>query len=208
VAITPPGVADGAGALYVLGVLSPKTFALTFDDGPNASFTPLVLSVLARAHVLATFFEIGREAQALPDLTRAVVQAGNFVGNHTFSHPYLTGLDPGTFGFQVDRTTQILQGITGRAPRCLRPPYGATNGSIVARLAARGIQQQMWTVDPSDYKLPPPDAIVANVLANAHPGGVVILHDGGGDRSRTVAALPMIIDGLRATGYTLVPVCY
>lgn len=202
-----PGSSTSAGTALLLGYLTPKTFSLTFDDGPNPQFTQQVLNVLIAKQVLATFFEIGRQIEASPEITEAVARAGDIVGNHTYSHPFLTRVGPSQFNFELDRTTQLIAQVVGRAPRCVRPPSGDTNPSVAARIAQRGFKQQLWTVDPSDYRRPPPGAIVANVLANAAPGGVVVMHDGGGDRSNTVAALPAIIDGLRAAGFTLVPAC-
>jgi peptidoglycan/xylan/chitin deacetylase (PgdA/CDA1 family) len=196
-----------AGAAYLLGLLSPKVFHLTFDDGPSP-YTPQVLAILRQYNVLATFFEIGIEEQTYPAYTTAVAEAGDFVGNHTLTHPYLTSLSAGSLAYQLDRQSQITGQLTGRLPSCVRPPYGATNGSVLGAIQGRGMQQQLWTVDPSDYRLPPPGAIIANVLANARPGGVLLMHDGGGDRSRTVAALPTIIESLRAQGYFLAPICY
>ena len=203
-----PGTSVSAGAALLLGLYSAKTFALTFDDGPNPQFTPQLLDLFVRKHVLATFFEIGRQVEALPQFSAAVAAAGDVVGNHTFNHPMMTSLSDAALNAEMDRTSQAIQQATGRLPRCFRPPYGATNGSIASRMAAKGMAQQMWTVDPSDYRRPPSAQIVANVLANAAPGGVVILHDGGGDRSQTVIAVSQIIDGLRARGFTLVPVCW
>ena len=208
VALLRPGAASSGGAMLILGLLSAKTFSLTFDDGPNPAYTPQVLAVLAREHALATFFEVGIMAERYPDVARQVASAGDVIGNHSYSHADLTTVDPATFAFQVDRTQQVLGGLTGRAPRCLRPPYGGTNASVRSRLADRGLHQQMWTDDPSDFRLPDPDVLTARVLAGARPGGNVILHDGGGNRARTVAALPMIIEGLRAMGYTITPLCY
>ncbi|MHB8464592.1 MAG: polysaccharide deacetylase family protein [Acidimicrobiales bacterium] len=202
-----PGTATSAGTALELGLYSARTFSLTFDDGPNAQFTPQVFAILQAKHVLATFFEIGWEVEAYPQITAAIAAAGDIVGNHTFSHPFLTSLGRGAFDFQIDRTTQLIWQATGRAPRCARPPYGATNAAIVSWLAAKGLAHVMWTVDTSDYRRPPSGQIVANVLANAAPGGIVLMHDGGGDRSNTVAAVADIIDGLRGMGYTLVPVC-
>jgi peptidoglycan/xylan/chitin deacetylase (PgdA/CDA1 family) len=166
------------------------------------------LAVLQQKHVLATFFEIGRLVETNPALTAALAAAGDVIGNHTYNHAYLTTLTPSAFDSELDRTSQVIAQVAGRAPRCLRPPYGATNSSVQARLTARGLAQQMWTVDPSDYKVPPVSQLVTAVVGSAAPGGVVILHDGGGDRSHTVAAVSQIIDGLRAAGFTLVPVCW
>jgi len=209
VGITVPGTSTSGGILALLGLVpSRPRVALTFDDGPNANGnTVQVLDVLRRHGVNATFFEVGANVAARPDLTRAVVADGNTVQNHTYHHPHLTRIGADAVGWEIDATNQAIQSATGRSPTCVRPPYGDTNATVQRVIASRGMTQQWWTVDTSDYLDPPAPAIVSRVLGGVRPGGVVLLHDGGGDRSQTVAALPAIIGGLIAAGYELVPVC-
>ena len=108
---------------------------------------------------------------------------------------------------EVDRTSRLLQGVTGHPAGCLRPPYGQSDPAVAAQLRARGLAELYWDVDPSDYLRPGAVVIARRVLAALHPGAIVIMHDGGGNRSQTVAALPAIIRGIRAAGYQIVPVC-
>jgi peptidoglycan/xylan/chitin deacetylase (PgdA/CDA1 family) len=186
----------------------PLQAALTFDDGPNATYTPQILSVLAAYGVPATFFTVGYEGAARPDLLRAEAAAGNAVEDHTWSHPDLTKLPASEVASQLALTADVIQQATGVRPTCFRPPYEATNSTVASIAGSLGLRQTLWNVDPADWKRPGVSAIVANVLANAHGRGVVVLmHDGGGDRSQTVAALPLIITGLRNQGYQFVQPC-
>ncbi|MGH2719604.1 MAG: polysaccharide deacetylase family protein [Actinomycetota bacterium] len=184
-----------------------KVIALTFDDGPDPTWTPQILSVLAQAGVTATFFMIGWEAAADPALVEQVVAAGNGVGNHTWNHLDLTQLSPAAFSAQVDRTTQLLDSLTGRPVTCLRPPQGDINATVEAELASRGLTAVLWNDDTRDWTRPGTAAIIHAALSEAKPGGIIEMHDGGGDRSETVQALPAIIAGLRAQGYQFVPLC-
>jgi peptidoglycan/xylan/chitin deacetylase (PgdA/CDA1 family) len=192
------------GSLYPAG---DKVAALTFDDGPNPTFTPQILQVLTQYQAPATFQIVGYEGAARPDLLKAEASDGMSLTNHTWDHAGLTTLNPAQFAGEVDATTNLIQSTTGQVVKCVRPPYGYTNGSVVAQLAQRGLGELLWDIDPSDYTTPGAGVITSRVLAALHPGAIVILHDGGGDRSQTVAALPAIITGMRAAGYALVPVC-
>ena len=182
-----------------------RVVALTFDDGPDPTWTPQVLDVLASRGVTATFFMVGRSAAAHPDLVRRVAAAGHAIGGHTWDHADLTRTRD--FDGQVDRANDLLASLTGRPVTCVRPPYGASNASVVQRLADRGLTTALWSVDPQDFRRPGAATIAQRALAGLRPGAVILIHDGGGDRSQTVAALPQIIDGVRAAGYRIVPVC-
>lgn len=181
--------------------------ALTFDDGPNPRFTAQILDVLRRFAVPGTFFQIGASAAAYPDLTRAVAAEGHAVANHTWSHRDLRSVPESQYGHQIGDTGRLLQSLTGQDIVCTRPPGGAVNGAVVARLAARRQATVMWSADSQDWRRPGVAAIVRNAVAGVGPGSIILLHDGGGDRSQTVAAPPQIIQTIRARGLTLVPVC-
>jgi peptidoglycan-N-acetylglucosamine deacetylase len=192
-----PGGASTAGQ---------RVIALTFDDGPGP-YTPQVLSVLQQFHVPATFFEIGEEVAAYPQYTKLVSQAGYPVEDHTWSHPDLTTIPVSQFSTQIDQTQNEIRSITGNTPTCVRPPYDSWNATVLDQIAGRGLTTMSYSVDPRDWALPGVSAIVANVVGAAFPGAVVDMHDGGGNRSETVAALPQIITELRARGYTFVSIC-
>lgn len=189
----------------------PMQVALTFDDGPDPNWTQPILDVLARYGVPATFFVLGSSAQRHPGLVNAMVAGGHSVQNHTWGHPYLTGLpDDGVRG-QLSGTSDVVAEITGNRPICWRPPYGATDARVDQLAAGLGMNKVMWNVAPNDYLNPPPQSIIDNVMgrAGALAGGpmVVVLHDGGGVRSSTLASLPGMIESLTAGGFTFVSLC-
>jgi peptidoglycan/xylan/chitin deacetylase (PgdA/CDA1 family) len=186
--------------------LGQRVIALTFDDGPGP-YTPQVLSVLERYGVPATFFEVGDEVVQYPQYTRTLAAAGYPVEDHTWSHPDLATIPISQFPFQIDQTQNEIRSITGQTPVCVRPPYDAWNSTVLAQVAQRGLTTMSYSIDPRDWTLPGTANIVAGVVNAAFPGAVVGLHDGGGPRDETVAALPQIISQLRAQGYTFVSIC-
>ncbi|GAA2008611.1 polysaccharide deacetylase family protein [Catenulispora subtropica] len=177
-----------------------KVVYITFDDGPSP-YTAQILKVLSRYGVHATFFEVGEMVAARPSLTSQVYRQGNSVQNHTWSHPDLRKLTAAQIAYQVAATDRQIRAHTGYRPCCLRPPYGAVNATVRARAATFGKKLALWTVDPRDWSRPGAAAIEARVLSQVRPGSVVLLHDGGGDRSQTVAALGDILRTLKARGY-------
>ena len=183
-----------------------KVIALTFDDGPGP-FTPAVLSVLEQYHVPASFFEIGDEVARYPQYARMVAAAGYPVEDHTWSHPDLTTLPASGVAAQIDMTQAEIQAVTGTTPQCVRPPYDAWNAAVLNQVAVRGLTTMSYSIDPKDWTLPGVQAIVSRVVGAAFPGAVVDMHDAGGDRSQTVAALPQIISELRGMGYSFVSIC-
>ena len=182
-----------------------KIVALTFDDGPSI-YTPRILAVLAALHVPATFFVIGRQVSGFAAVLRAAAAAGNEIGNHTFNHPDLRYLSSGAIGSEVQQTQDAVRAAAGVTPLWLRPPDGDVDAHVVQTAAALGLRTVLWNVDPRDWSLPGVDTIIARVLAQAHPGSVILMHDGGGDRSETVAALPTIIRTLQSDGYQFLTV--
>jgi peptidoglycan/xylan/chitin deacetylase (PgdA/CDA1 family) len=192
-----PGGASTAGE---------RVIALTFDDGPGP-YTPQVLSVLQQYHVPATFFEIGEHAAQYPQYTRLLSAAGDPVQDHTWSHPDLSTIAVSQFPYQIDQTQQEIYSLTGIQPTCVRPPYNAWNATVLQQLAQRGLTTMSYSIDPRDWSLPGTAVIVQRVVSAAFPGGVVDLHDSGGPRDQTVAALPQIIQQLKGRGYTFVPIC-
>ena len=183
-----------------------RVIALTFDDGPGP-YTPQVLSVLEAYHVPATFFEIGENVAEYPQYTQLVARAGYPVEDHTWNHPDLATLPPTQVAAEIDRTQSELRSLTGQTPACVRPPYDAWNQTVLDEIAQRGLTTMSYSIDPRDWSLPGVTAIVDGVVGAAFPGAVVDLHDGGGNRSETVAALPQIITSLRAEGYGFVSIC-
>jgi peptidoglycan-N-acetylglucosamine deacetylase len=183
-----------------------KEIALTFDDGPGP-YTPQVLAVLEQYHVPATFFEIGEMVADYPQYSREVVTAGYPVEDHTWSHPNLTDIPAPQVEYQIDKTQEEIRSVTGVTPECLRPPYDAWDAGVLDQIGKDGLTAMSYSVDSRDWTLPGVQAIVANVVNAAFPGAVVDLHDGGGPRYETVEALPQVIDGLRARGYSFMAIC-
>ncbi len=180
--------------------------ALTFDDGPHPVFTPLVLDVLARYRIRATFFCVGLCAVAYPELVARIVGEGHTVGNHTWSHPYLPDLTRDEVLRQVDTTREVIDAVAGTAPVMVRPPYGSRTPDVLRWLAARDLTTVLFDVDARDWTTPGTVAIVATVTTSAAPGSIVLMHDAGGDRTQTVAALPRIVEALGGRGLRFVTV--
>ncbi|GAA3699160.1 glycosyltransferase [Sphingomonas cynarae] len=199
------------------GAADPKALALTFDDGPDATWTPKILDVLKAAHVPATFFVIGENALAHPGLLNRIVADGSEIGNHSYTHPNMARLGPRGTALELNTTQRLVQAYTGRSMTLFRAPYfGDAEPTTTDELGpALQAQRAGYTVvglhvDPNDWQRPGTDAIVRQVLDQVHDatvsssGNVILLHDGGGDRAQTVAALPRIITALKANGYRFV----
>ena len=197
-------VLDGSRVVWP----GPGEVALTFDDGPNPIYTPQMLAVLNSFGVRATFFEVGGSVQTWPYLSKSVHDAGHSVQNHSWSHPQLPALPDAAVRSQLVATSDVIQAATGGRPSCLRPPGGGTSERVVSIARSVGLDQVLWNVDPSDYLRPGVAAIIGRALRSADGRPLVIgMHDGGGPRDQTVAALPSIIQGLRSRGYDFVRLC-
>ncbi len=181
-----------------------KVVALTFDDGPGP-FTLQILAILQAKGVKATFCMIGQQVPTRADIVRQVAAAGMAVCNHTRNHDErLNKESHDAVETQISGGAQPLIDLGLPTPQFYRPPGGALSPDIVATARKHGETVLYWKVDPADWKRPPVAAIVANVVGHVDPGAIVLLHDGGGDRANTVAALPIIIDQLHAAGYQFV----
>ena len=182
--------------------------ALTFDDGPNPENTPQILAILRQYHVRATFFDVGRLVKRYPDLAKQEIADGHIVGNHSWSHPYLPSLTPGAIRKQIANTSDIIQQVTGIRPIFFRPPYGALTADALAVINSFGLTTIIWNNDARDWSIPGISVISARVLTSASNGAIILLHDGGGDRYQTIAALPTIIEHLRALNYQFVTMAH
>lgn len=185
-----------------------RVVALTFDDGPDSRWTPQVLALLARYHAHATFCVIGRQVRTREWLIRAVVAQGHTLCNHSWSHDERLGTrSPAVIDSELARTDAAIERSWRTAPvRWFRAPGGAWTPPLTAAVARAGQAPLDWTVDPRDWDHRSAAEIVHAVLAGLRPGAVVDLHDGGGDRSQTVAALTVLLPALAARGYTCVAV--
>jgi peptidoglycan/xylan/chitin deacetylase (PgdA/CDA1 family) len=182
-----------------------RDVALTFDDGPGP-YTPAVLSALEQAHAPATFFAIGKMERYFSASTIREIRDGDVVGDHTESHPELARLSAHAQHEELFEQIARIELLGGQRPHLFRPPYGSFNATTMRELHALHLLMVLWSVDTGDYLQPGVPVIVQRVLAGAHPGAIILMHDGGGDRSQTVAALPTIISALRARGFHLVTV--
>jgi len=187
------------------GAGSRPLVALTFDDGPHPQDTPAILEILKGAGLRATFFFVGRKARAHPDLVRRVALAGHEVGNHSDTHPWWFSLaGPGRTRREIREAGRSLEDLAGRPVRFFRPPMGHGNFFLRSELEGSGLEVVTWSVRPFDTLNRSPERIVQKVMAAARPGAIILLHEGAGRRpgeaSRSVAALPTIIRGLREKG--------
>jgi peptidoglycan/xylan/chitin deacetylase (PgdA/CDA1 family) len=182
-----------------------REIALTFDDGPGP-YTPEILSVLERAHVPATFFEVGVLERYFYASTVRIVADGDVIGDHTELHAPMSRLPRAQQRAQLLEQAAAIARHGARFPRLFRPPYGLWNATTLALLRRYRMLMVLWTVDTNDYRRPGVSAIVRAAVSGARPGAIILLHDAGGNRSETVAALPRIIADLRRRGYKLVTV--
>jgi len=180
-----------------------KVFALTFDDGPQPRYTREVLDILKRNHIHATFFLIGKMVKEFPKVAREVADAGHVIGNHSWSHPSKPK-DPVA---EFRKTDTELVRVLGRRPDLFRPPYGLLHNGLAQTAEKSGDAVILWNSVGADWsKKATVGSIASQVLNLARPGGIALLHDGGGNRSNTVAALPRIISSLRGQGYRFVTI--
>ena len=178
-----------------------KVIALTIDDGPSPVYTPQILRLLDTYQVTATFSMIGLEVDAHPGMAREVAAAGHVIANHTWSHVDLAVLPPVAVADQIDRATDAIGTVTGRVPTLFRAPYGAWSPAVLQRCAQAGMTPLDWSVDPRDWSRPGVASIVRNIMRNTKTGSIILEHDGGGNRSQTVAALTIVLPRLLAAGY-------
>jgi peptidoglycan-N-acetylglucosamine deacetylase len=173
--------------------------ALTFDDGPGP-YTEQLVAELDKLGVHATFFAIGREERYFSAGTLAEIRSGDVIGDHTESHPLLASLSAHDQHEQLFEQIARIELLGAPRPRLFRPPYGSFNATTYKLLHKLRLLMVLWSTDTEDYTLPGAAAIARNALAGAHPGAIILMHDGGGDRSQTVAALPAIVAGLHRRG--------
>ncbi len=199
--------------------LTPKQIALTFDDGPDPEWTPQILDILKAKHVPATFFVIGSNMEAHPGLVQQILADGHEVGNHTYTHPNLADTPLTAVKLELNATQRLFEALTGRSMRLLRPPYlGDAEPSDADEITPLVEAQKLGYitvgthVDTLDWQALPVDRMMKMVEKEIHDpnpqmrGDIILMHDSGGDRTQTIKLLPVLIDRLRAEGYSFVPV--
>lgn len=177
-----------------------KMIALTFDDGPNVLYTERLLDGLAERDVKATFFLIGKNAEAHPEIVSRIAEEGHLIGNHTYSHLKLTAGNETEFLEEINRTGEIIRDITGSTPVFCRPPFGVWNTRYEQRL---GIIPVLWDVDPRDWCTFDTRTVANRILADCHDSAIVLMHD---EYETSVEAALLVIDELKQQGYTFVTV--
>ncbi len=192
-----------------------KVIALTFDDGPNPPYTQAMLDTLEKAGIKATFFLMGRHAEAFPDQVKAIADAGHEVANHSYSHRLMLASTKSVALEELQRTNALLENITGHKPIHFRPPYGMQGPGAKLALEQLGLRSILMNVNGSDWEHTSPEPIANAVLESITPGSIVLLHDGQGDvddpmaqdsRSASVEATAIIIKSLQNQGYRFVTV--
>ena len=178
-----------------------QTIALTIDDGPSPVYTPQVLRLLDKYQVTATFSMIGLQVASHPGVAREVAAAGHKIANHTWAHLDLAVLPPVAVADQINRATGAIHAATGRVPTLFRAPYGAWSPAVLQYCTQIAMTPLDWSVDPRDWSRPGVAAIVGNIMRNTRTGSIILEHDGGGNRSETVAALKIVLPRLLAAGY-------
>ena len=179
----------------------PKVVALTIDDGPSPVYTPQVLRILRQYGIIASFSMTGRNAAAFPGVARQVAAAGHMIVNHTWNHYNLGYLPAVAVQDEIVRATDAIHAATGERPGMFRAPYGVWPPAVFSYCARAGLTPLAWSVDPRDWSRPGVRAIVRDIVADTRTGSIILEHDGGGNRSQTVAALTIWLPRLLDAGY-------
>jgi peptidoglycan/xylan/chitin deacetylase (PgdA/CDA1 family) len=193
------GCTGGSAGLDTNGPRDRKVVALTFDDGPS-DYTPGFLDVLREKGVDGTFFEIGQEMPGREETMRRILAEGSEIGDHTMNHVEYPDYA------QIADAAARIRAYTHFEPCLFRPPGGGVDAGVLAGAGSLGMRAITWDVDPMDWTNPGSGAVYSRVVDAAQPGSIILMHDGGGDRSGTLAALPSIIDTLRSRGYAFATV--
>ncbi|TJY41191.1 polysaccharide deacetylase family protein [Cohnella pontilimi] len=197
------------GMFLLNGPSTKREVALTFDDAPDANFTPKVLDALKKAGVKATFFVVGNRVAAHPDIVNRMVREGHVLGNHSYTHANLPKLKDASFRDEILKTDRIIRSHTGYLPSYVRPPYGNISEHQIQWLRSEHKTIVNWNVDSLDWKGLSGEQVSTNILAHVKPGSIILQHAAGGtgeDLTGTVDALPKVISKLRKDGVKFVTV--
>ena len=178
-----------------------KVLALTYDDGPNPPYTDSLLDILRKFDAKATFFTVGENVENNVGTARRMISEGHELGNHSYSHKRLVGTRLETIRSEIQKADDVLSGLGIRSNILFRAPYGLKRIRLPWELARRQKTNVLWNVDPKDYQSLNSEEIASFVISNVKPGSIVLFHDGGGDRTQTVAATEIVIQQLQHEGY-------
>jgi peptidoglycan-N-acetylglucosamine deacetylase len=201
-----------AGATYASGQAisrietDKKIVALTFDDGPTPPFTTEVLNILKKHNIKATFFVTGQNANAHHDIIRRIQSEGHEIGNHSWSHPMMKFRSMEFIRKQIESTDRIIRKLGYEGEIHFRSPYAVTSGTLTKTLKSLNKDNILFNVDPTDWRKPSSAKITKRIMKQVHPGSIILMHDGGGDRKNTVQALEGVIENLSKDGYEFVTV--
>ena len=183
-----------------------KVVALTYDDGPHPANTNRLLAILHKFQVKATFFAIGQNIEQYPEIITAIVAQGHELGNHSYSHLPMIWRTPSFINSELDRTDRLLRQLGVNTTIHFRPPFGLKRFILSFILARNQSKNILWNLDPKDYLATTSTSIEDYAIAHIQPGAIILLHDGGGDRSPTIAATEFLIQNLQAQGYEFMTV--
>ena len=181
-----------------------KIVALTVDDGPDPRFTPKLLDILKENNVQASFFVVGSQLEKYPDIGRRLVEEGNEVGNHTYSHPKLPDEDTNQIINEIVQGAEVIQKVLDTKPKYFRAPKGLFNNDVLRVANEQGEMVIMWSITLEHHTSPTPHDMAMRIIDKISPGGIILMHDGRLDRTRSIEALPILIKGLQEKGYKLV----
>lgn len=181
-----------------------KAVAITFDDGPSPKYTPLILKTLSQYHAHATFFVLGSEAQRYPDLVRAISRQGSAVASHGWQHLNLRRVGASALWLDASKSQDYVRSLGVDPSPFYRPPYGMVSQPMLQIFADHGYTVVLWSIDTRDWSRPGVASIINKVATEVKPGSIILLHDGGGNRSQTATALNAILEQLTQMGYQAV----
>ncbi len=194
------------GLVYRKGNTNEKKIAITFDDGPSKRNTKEILALLEKYNVKATFFVIGENAEKDPDRIRSIFEAGHEIGNHTYTHAYISKISKEALKNEITKTEEVLVGITGVKPHVFRPPGGYYDDASLAILDEMGYKSVLWSLDTRDWSMPKSDTIATKVEERTGGGDIILFHDLEDKRLPTVQALRRILPFLIENGYEFVTI--
>ncbi len=185
-------------------VTNKKMVAVTFDDGPSPQYTPMILKVLSQYHAHGTFFVLGHEAQRFPQLVSEITRQGSVIANHGWNHLNLHRMGALSLWNDAAKTTHYIESLGGHVAPFYRPPYGMISAALLKTFSEHGYTVVLWSIDTRDWARPGVGSIVNKVATQVKPGSIILLHDGGGNRSQTLTALNAILEQLTQMGYKMV----